>query len=764
MDVLKKNVINNIYIIAGMATIFISALNVTGELGYSNMVLVFLIMGVVCFFYDRLYRFSVAFKEQSIICIYTLFLSMAFIAGSQVHYEAMRSSIQENYIDLNLSCVFTGLSLTILLFPILSVIAQLIKRYVIIESDSKSKFDWKFFLVSGGGILLAWIPYLLTFYPGGVVGDGALTLEMSLQSGVPNHNHWVVFYILILRFFLWIGRFISVDINVGIFLYAIVESLIYAAVCAAVVTMVRKKGIPALFCYAAVCVYALSGFFASYSMTLWKDGIFSSGIVLLALLLWEFPLCERPTFSYMIKFILISLFLCFCRNNGIYVVILCIIGMAFLLKKNGRLLITAGSLVVCFSMFIQGPVYDMAGIGKDSLIESLSVPLQQIAAVVNDGQELTEYQAEIVYSLIPKEIWIENYCPTLSDDLKSATDTEYLEEHLGDFFKVWFQLLIPNFHTYVKSYLMQMLGFWQIGVFKGHYSDYWLGVEDLLGRGYAERDLICEVTGISIKPFLLSRMQFIPSGSMVWITFFSVAAILCQTWNRRKRLLVLLPFIASWAIVMVAAPIAYAYRYIVMLPMAFPIIFSMPFMNGVKNETIKISPDMRKIDTKAKCALYLALAVAIVSMCINFRENVHVIRKYRGGEFVIDLAGKQDRADDYVVEGLSANEGAFRWTDGNTVSFKIPVSKKYQEVEVALSVLDTFNGRRSYIIKQNEHILTQGTLNGAGEIVFGVDIEDEIISFDLYLPDAQVINEVFPENGDKRKVSFQVDKIILKEQ
>ena len=70
---------------------------------------------------------------------------------------------------------------------------------------------------------------------------------------------------------------------------------------------------------------------------------------------------------------------------------------------------------------------------------------------------MTEYQKEILFQIIPEDIWSERYCPTLSDDLKNAADIVYLQDHAADFIKIWFQLLLSNSGTYIRAYLMQML-------------------------------------------------------------------------------------------------------------------------------------------------------------------------------------------------------------------------------------------------------------------------------------------------------------------
>lgn len=762
----KTLFINNfkVEMLLAFSTITIAVINTFDKFGNSNMFLISLIAIIVVLSYRKTLRLNVINRENIIVGLYSVFLSLAIILGHEVHYSDIRSNVSKNYIDLDLSSVLSGFSLAILIFPILINIVELIKKYRIHKHDHNATNAKLFYLVSWLIIFLSWAPYLLTFYPAGIVGDGAETLELSLQEGIPTHNHWVVLYILVLKLFIHVGRFISQDINVALFLYAITEALIYSAVCAVTIAAIRKKGAPRLTVYISLCIYALSGFFASYSMSLWKDGIFSAAVVLLVLLFWDYPKDGLVSIGYCVKFTMISLLICFLKNNGTYVLILCLMGIVILFGKKAKKLIVTGVIVTCMALLIQGPIYNLLGIGKDSLIESCSVPLQQIAAVISEGERLSEEQANIVYSIMPREMWIKNYCPTLSDDIKNAADAVYLQNHFGDFLKVWGQLLIPNFSTYVKSYMMQMLGFWQPGVFQGNYWDYWLGIEDLHNRGYQATDMLQDITGISIKELLLSRMQFIPSGTMVWLLLFTVVAIACQESYKRERMLVMLPLIVSWGIIMIAAPIAYAYRYIVMIPMAFPVIFLLPFINESKCQVIrednKQENSIKTINKKILCA---AFVVAIFGLCVNVGTKLHVIESYKEGELVINFAGDEYNAFDYVKSGLSRNEGIFSWTDGDLVAFEIPSNSKYKKLKVTLLVLDTFNGKKSYVVKQAEDVVAEGCIEGSEEIAFYAKVNGEKLKFDLYLPEAESVNEVQPENSDTRKISFQLVKMTISE-
>lgn len=744
--------------------IAISAYAVMIKFEKNSTILGLLIICTVYYFYKTIASDNIESRTKCVGGIYAVLLSLAIVAGSQVHYVGMRSKVNENYIELDLSCFLTGITLAVLLYPFIIFLLRFIEKHKLSSNSIDIQQDYKkFFLIAWLVIFSAWLPYLLTFYPGGLVGDGACTLEEALQAGIPNSNHWVVLYILVLKLFLKIGSFISTDINVGIFLYVVFESISFSAVCAAVATKVKQKGVPNIMAWVTVLLYAFSGFFASYSITLWKDALFSAAIVLLVLLLWELPCESKGSLRYCLKFVLLSLFICFWRNNGIYVLILCIVGIAVLLKKQGKHLLMAGVSVVLITSIIQGPVYDSLGIGKDSLIESFSVPIQQIAAVINEGAELTDYQQEILFSTIPKEKWIENYCPTLSDDLKTATNIPYLEEHLSDFLAVWAQLLLPHLGTYVKAYLMQMLGFWQPGVYRGNYFDYWVGVEDFFDRGYEAKDMLQATTGISLKNILESRMEFIPSGTMVWLMFFALSAILCQNTNKRRRILVLLPLLASWLIIMIASPIAYAYRYIVMIPLAFPVIFTIPFFHNEACENL--TEEKRQVNT-AQYSLYFMIMVGVIgvlAVVFNLKDDIKVIDKYKGGELSIYFTGNRYNATDYAIFGVSGDEGAFSWTSEEKMAVEIPVKGTFDELSVEIVVVGTFIGEKTYVVKQKELKIAEGTINGAGTIEFDILPKGGELSFEIYFPDSQVVSDVIVDSTDDRKIALQLESMIISE-
>ncbi len=508
--------------------------------------------------------------------IYTVLVSLAIVAGRDVHYIGARGTAEENYLDWGLDSLAASLALAVLLYPALLALYRFTVRRPLGAAERRPPCR-RVLLVMWALIFVCWTPYLLTFYPAGIVGDGALTLEEALAPGVPSGNHWVVLVILTLRFFLWLGSLFKSDPHFGVFLYAVAQSLLLALACAAVSYKLWRLGAPRWAAWGSAAMYALSGFFASYGMVLWKDTLFSAAVVWLALQLWELKE-NGPDWKWCVRFSLTALFLCFWRNNGLYVLVLCLAAVAVLLRRKSVRLLACGLAVVVFTMVVTGPVYDALHIRKDSISESLSIPLQQIAATIVSGAELTEEQQEFLYGLLPREEWIASYHPSLSDDLKEndLLDTQQLEARFGEFLKVWAQLLPANFGTYVEAYLMQTLGFWQPGAFLGNYNDYWIGVQDVADRGWHLSDWIYFLIGYSPAQTLQRNTRFVASGTAVWLMILAAVLILAQGRDRR-RLLILAPFAASWAVLMLAVPIAYSYRYIFMLAVGFPLVCVLPF-------------------------------------------------------------------------------------------------------------------------------------------------------------------------------------------
>lgn len=520
---------------------------------------------------------TITWKQYFLSFLFSLLLSETIIVGTQVHYVDIRASFTENYIRYDWGCIMQGFLLAVIIFPITVFLFDLQKDMMLRDCKPVAvQGNRRFFFIAWAVIFVGWIPYLLSFYPGGLVGDGVEVVRMALTPGLPKSSHWSILYVLILKAVINLGGMIFDDLNDCLFVYTIIESIFFSCSCAFICSNIRQRFYKIRFLpYLSLVMFAVSGFLATYSMTFWADGIFGSFIVFLCVLQWNIIGERQTSRSNIIKMIVLNLLICLWRNNGLYIIAFVLVSIAVLLKRKGVKLIVSGLFSIIIVLIIKGPVFNALDISKDSLRESISIPEQQLAAVINSGHELSSEQEDILFTLAPKEVWLNNYCPTLSDDIKFNINQDYLSHHLGSFIKVWMELLPSNLDTYLQAYLMQTIGFWKLNSFQGNYWDYWYGVTDYYNFGLHEKDLIESTFGISIRPILIKNMRYISSGTVIWIMIFSFCSILYQG-KELQRLLVLMPLAGCWLTVMLATPIAYAYRYVLPLAMMLPIIVFFP--------------------------------------------------------------------------------------------------------------------------------------------------------------------------------------------
>lgn len=131
---------------------------------------------------------------------------------------------------------------------------------------------------------------------------------------------------------------------------------------------------------------------------------------------------------------------------------------------------------------------------------------------------------------------------------------------------------------------------------------------------------------------------------------------------------------------------------------------------------------------------------------------------YTGTDMMIFFSGNQYNALNYVLSGVSTKEDGFSWTDGDVMHVEIPATIPSGNVNISINVIGTFNGVQRYSVNTAGGIVS-GQLDGPGIINFTSEIRDGNITFDLECNDAQVVNEVVPENSDMRKVAFQINTI-----
>ena len=119
--------------------------------------------------------------------------------------------------------------------------------------------------------------------------------------------------------------------------------------------------------------------------------------------------------------------------------------------------------ILLMVVIVKYPVMNALHVMQPDLIESLSIPTQQIAAVLCNDRELSEEQRELIENVIDTTYIKELYNPTFADNMKElvrAGNQEYLAAHKGEYLKLWAQLGLAYPGDYMKAYINQTYGYW----------------------------------------------------------------------------------------------------------------------------------------------------------------------------------------------------------------------------------------------------------------------------------------------------------------
>lgn len=133
---------------------------------------------------------------------------------------------------------------------------------------------------------------------------------------------------------------------------------------------------------------------------------------------------------------------------------------------------------------------------------------------------------------------------------------------------------------------------------------------------------------------------------------------------------------------------------------------------------------------------------------------------FDGNILEIYFSGKEYNAADYCLSGIAKPESGYSWTDGDLVQFEIPVYGDFDSLDVKIEVVGTFAGSQVYEVVQNEEKITEGVINGDGEIVFNARVFDNMLKFDVLCPGSLVVSQV-TNSTDNRKVAFRFSKMTV---
>ncbi len=489
--------------------------------------------------------------------------------------------------------IFRGTGLAVIIFFVFCTI----ERFTISVTEGQAPLTRREFLLLICLLLLCWVPYFVLQYPGAANGDirdqlaqimgdsdncwTAPSIILQYDDSLWNTHH-PPFHTFLLMIFLSIGQFIG-SAGMGMELFCLVQCVLLALALVLTLSTLRQMGLSRRWQRGLLIFFALNPMFPLWGMTLMKDSLYSIVMLLLVLQLYRF-LSGFTSWKNQVLLSVTALVLMLLRNNGFYILLVLLPFAVWHLWRNKKLLKRLVLIllipILIFKIGVESLLYPALHISNGSIRETLSVPFQQTARLVQEyGDEISEEDAAAILAVLQTEDGTldelaEDYRPHISDKIKRKFNPEATAEDLQNYFRAWAHGLVQHPGVYVEAFLNLTFSWF---TFDSHFDIIYYhytyasvgkvvpGVENIPGiRGL--QTAIYNILNLAARlPFLswMFEMSF-----YTWAYLIMAIVMLCR--GKRRELLTCAPILLNYLISFLG-PLAYM-RY------AYPAVLCFPFM------------------------------------------------------------------------------------------------------------------------------------------------------------------------------------------
>lgn len=571
-----KNILTTI--LAGITTIFAwHNFLISGN----NVIFVFIFISAI-FIIKR--TMDITNKRMTIVTgILSIVFALIELICKSINYDYTLNHIFDKWILVNLIGYFT------IAWSLITNLFYLFEKANLDNEKVKKILDSKImhFLACALLMLIVWSPIFLRYYPGISTPDSSSQIYQTVGiDKVTDHHPFA--HTAIISVFINIGTKLFNSVETGIALYSIFSMCFLATCFSLVLNYLKQIKVPSIVRLVILLWYMFYPINAIYSITMWKDIIFA-GIVPLLIIQYIRLIFDTENFLKnklnIFLCILISVFTIIIRHNGLYMILLSCPFVIIVLRKYWKKVVPLFLAIFIINSVYNFTIYNILKIPKGSIVEMLSIPLQQIARVEKyHRDELNEETMEKINKLFVKENIGDYYNPTLSDDVKWSVDEEYLSNDKKEFISLWLQLLRPYFKDYVESFISNSYGYYYPEAKNWVYSEATMG--EKLGieqHPIIKSDKISEYIGkTSSRDNPVVSMLF-SVGFIFWVIIVCLGYKIYK--KEYKYILVYLPIGILW-LTLIASPVFCEFRY------AYPLFTTLPLLislNFTKKEGIKLN-------------------------------------------------------------------------------------------------------------------------------------------------------------------------------
>lgn len=593
----KEKIKNILFIIMAIMTSFSLLVNIDKRGAvferHDTDSLVYAILAIAAYLFYK--KFFFKNRKRTAFILLSIIFTLLLIFGYSFDLIDGASLVYRSVVHILISIAkFAGL------FPLIYTTINITYDYLINLNikNVKGKFTNHFndhpFKTTFIILIICFLPYLIAFYPAVLSPDpvnqirevmGLHTRYMDsvvlLDPNVTITNFNPVMHTLLLGNCFKLGYTIG-NVNLGLFLYTLIQTTVFISALAYSISFLKKEGVPNKLLYIIIAIYSLVPIFPLYSVQTNKDIFFTVAILIYITKLYKLLKYDYEWKDFF-QLIASAIFLFLSRNNGIYTILLSL--PFFLILKNKRASVALTIVVIlgtytCYSKVLL-PHFNIT---ETSIRESLSIPFQQTAALINKNPNIIDDEdLKVISRLLSLDAIKNEYNPELADPVKNTFNPSYEQEDLNRYFNIWFKYLLKRPGTYITATINNMYGYFYPNTVRWYI--YYKYNTELAGEGfdfhYNGLSLIRDILSGYGNAFQYTPILglFVNIGWNVWIHLFLVAGLVVN--KNKKMILILLPAL-SLILVCVASPANAYFRY------AMPYIMTLPLVLGLLYQNKKV--------------------------------------------------------------------------------------------------------------------------------------------------------------------------------
>jgi mannosyltransferase OCH1-like enzyme len=427
---------------------------------------------------------------------------------------------------------------------------------------------------------------LLSFWPGIHTYDGSYQWNQIQNNYITDAHPFLSTYFVKLLSMIWNSQTIVMIFQVFAF------SLVWTCICKSL----RKKesGIKLQVIYTVIT--CLLPIIFIYTVTLWKDVIYSYALLALTLMLY---VGVKKQFKYRIlDLVTISFLLVFVqgyRHNGIVVSVITLIILLVLLFKNKtkkKAMLVFGTSLIVFYLMIAIPKQIIVQPSLDIMGAKEGLTIFMTGALLKDNVAMEPKDIEYLNSLMPVEQWKELYTPYLINTvcLSPSFNKVRMQETYDELLRIFVKYGVKNPGSIIVHYINAdallwnpyPLGYTYIFDLTEWGPDYYGFDAKINSKFELGKDFFGGILNITMENKFVKNILYRPATAM-YLAIALMIFIVRKTKNK-KYYIILLPMLLntlSYVPVNLAQDLRYLYINYLTLSFVF-LMFLMPKYEGNK--------------------------------------------------------------------------------------------------------------------------------------------------------------------------------------